>query len=283
MMLRILASRHAAFYSPLISTLAAGFLKDEGLEGSYGVLGPGQRSQTLLHEGAADIIQSAVSSNWKPMERGETPLPVHFAQINRRDGFFLVGRRPDSFAWKDLEDRTLVADHGFQPLTMLRYAATSNGVDWNRVRLINAGAPDAMAAAFRGGSGDYVHLQGPGAQQFEHIAASVGEAMPPVAFSSLCAAREFACTPACQAFLRAFGRAKQWVREASAEEVAAKQAPFFPGLDVNVLATAVRRYQKVGCWEGGTEIPRDLYEQALNVFEAAGAIADRHPYEAVCA
>ena len=282
MILRILASRHAAFYSPLISTLAAGFLKDQGLEGSYGVLAPGQRSQTLIQEGAADIIQSAVSSNWKPMERGESPLPVHFAQINRRDGFFLVARENEAFDWKNLEGRALVADHGFQPLTMLRYAATTNGVDWSRVRLINAGAPEAMAAAFRGGSGDYVHLQGPGAQQFEHAVVSVGEAMPPVAFSSLCASREFLGTPACAAFLRAFAKAKQWVREAPAEEVAAREAPLFPDVNPAVLAASVRRYQKVGCWEGGTEIPRDLYEQALNVFEAVGAIAARHPYDQVC-
>jgi len=30
-------------------------------------------------------------------------------------------------------------------------------------------------------------------------------------------------------------------------------------------------------------IPRDLYEQALNVFESAGEIRTRHPYEEVCA
>jgi hypothetical protein len=31
------------------------------------------------------------------------------------------------------------------------------------------------------------------------------------------------------------------------------------------------------------EIPRNLYEQALNVFEWAGEIARRHAYEEVCA
>ncbi len=30
------------------------------------------------------------------------------------------------------------------------------------------------------------------------------------------------------------------------------------------------------------EIPRDLYEQSLNVFESTGAIRQRHPYDAVC-
>ena len=35
-------------------------------------------------------MQSAVSSNWKRMERGEAAPPVHSAQINQCDGFFFV-------------------------------------------------------------------------------------------------------------------------------------------------------------------------------------------------
>src|SRR5579872_3632394 len=48
-------------------------------------------------------MQSAVSSNWKPMEQGESALPVHFAQINQRDGFFLVAREPDAADWAGVE------------------------------------------------------------------------------------------------------------------------------------------------------------------------------------
>jgi NitT/TauT family transport system substrate-binding protein len=288
MILRVMVSRHSAFYSPLISTIAAGFLKERGLEAAYSILGAGQRSHVLIRDGAVDVMQSAVSSNWKPMERAESPLPVHFAQINQRDGFFLAARAPDaSFQWKNLEEKTLLADHGPQPLVMLRYAASCNAVDWSRIRIVDAGTPEQMTAAFRAGTGDYVHLQGPAPQQLErdgtgHIVASVGQSMPPVAFSSLCASRQFLETQACQTFLLAFASAKAWVRQAPPEEVAAKEASFFPGTEVAVLAAAVRRYQALGCWDGGTEIPRDLYEQALNVFERAGEVAKRHAYEEVC-
>ena len=47
------------------------------------------------------------------------------------------------------------------------------------------------------------------------------------------------------------------------------------------LTPAIRNYQTLGCWDGGIEIPRDLYEQALNVFQAAGEITWRHRYEEV--
>jgi hypothetical protein len=48
-----------------------------------------------------------------------------------------------------------------------------------------------------------------------------------------------------------------------------------------LLRDAVARYQALGCWEGGIEIPRDLYEQAIAVFMAARQITWRHPYEEV--
>ena len=288
MALRIMVSRHSAFYSPLICSIAAGFLKEEGLDATYSVLAKGQRSHVLIGNGSVDIMQSAVSSNWNAMERGEEQLPVHFAQINRRDGFFLAGREHDpSFEWKQLEGRTLLADHGLQPLVMLRYAVHHNGADWDKIHVIDAGTPEEMQAAFRSGAGDYVHLQAPGPQQLEHDGAgrtvvSVGASMPPVAFSSLCASREFIQCGAFQPFLRAYSKAKDWVRLAKPDDIAAKEASFFPGVGLNALAGAVASYQRLGCWTGGIEIPRELYEQALNVFEFAGAIRQRHAYEAVC-
>ncbi len=289
MNLRIKVSRHAAFYSPLISTIAAGFLERQGLSAEYSVLAVGQRSSELIRQGAVDIMQSAVSSNWKPMEEGESPLPVHFAQINQRDGFFLLARVPEpDFQWKRLEGRSLVADHGAQPLAMLRYAVRVNGADWKRIEAINRGSPEEMQRAFREGTGDFIHLQAPASQLLEwegaaHIVASVGAAMPPVAFSSLCCSREFLRSGACRAFREAFRSAREWVRSAPAAEVAQKQASFFPAVPPQVLADAITRYQRLGCWEGGIQIPRDLYEQALNVFESAGKLVRRHPYDQVCA
>ena len=225
-------------------------------------------------------MQSAVSSNWNPRERGVEPLPVHFAQINQRDGFFLVGRHPDpAFEWKHLEGRTLLADHGLQPLAMLKFAVCHNGTNWDKIQVVDAGTPEKMAVAFKAGRGDYVHFQAPiGAGV---VVASVGASMPPVAFSSLCCTREYQKTPQYREFLRVYRSAREWVRTAPAEEVVATSASFFPGISPEILTDAIQRYQTLGCWGGGIEIPRDLYEQALNVFQSARAIAWRHRYEEV--
>lgn len=257
-----MASRHSAFYSPLLATIARGF------DAEYSVLGPGQRSQDLIREGVVDIMQSAVSSNWKPMERGESPLPVHFALINRRDGFFLCAPEPDSdFTWKKLEGRTLVADRGAQPFAMLRYAVAHNSVDWNRIRIADSG------------DGDYLHRQAPGPW---HPVASVGASMPEVAFSTLCCSRAFAGTSALADFMTAYTAAREWVRSAPPADVAKTEAPFFAGFSERELAAAIAGYQALGAWSGGTEIEASLYEQALNVFAFSGEITRRHPREEVC-
>jgi NitT/TauT family transport system substrate-binding protein len=285
--LRIYAARHSAFYSPLLATFCAGFLDQEGLEASYAVLPAGSQSRELIRRGEAHIVQSAVSSNWGPLEAGETELPLHFAQINCRDGFFLTGRQPPpSFQWKDLEGATLLADHGGQPLVMLRYALRCQRVEWARVRVVNAGSPEQMSARFRAGEGDYIHQQGPAAQQLQrdgigYTVASVGEAMPEVAFSSLAASREFLATEEARRFTRAYRRARQWVREAPPREVARAEAALFPETAPEALEAAVAQYQKLGCWSGDMNIALHLYEQALRVFLSQRAVRREHPYEAV--
>ena len=116
-----MASRHSAFYTPLLVCIQS--LRDKGHDATYSVLGRGQRGYVLLRDGQIDIMQSAVSSNWPLREQGIEPLPVHFAQINERDGFFLAGRHAEpDFRWTNLEGKKLLADHGLQPLVMLKYA-----------------------------------------------------------------------------------------------------------------------------------------------------------------
>lgn len=185
MKIRILVSRHSSFYSPLIAAVTAGFLVDEGLEPSYSLLPRDRTARDLIRRRETDVVQAAVSSNWGPLENGERDLPAHFAQINQRDGFFLAGREPDpAFHWKKMEGKALLADHGGQPLVMLKHAVRCQGVDWSKIDVIDAGSVDDIDAAFRSGRGDYVHQQGPSPQQLErdsigHMVAAVGEAMLP--------------------------------------------------------------------------------------------------------
>jgi NitT/TauT family transport system substrate-binding protein len=280
-------SRFSAFYSPLIAAQAAGFLAAEGLEAEFAVAGPGRSPQTGLRDGSLDLIQSAVSASFPALERGETLDLVHFAQINQRDGFFIAGRSPaPAFAWSRLAGARVLVDHGTQPLAMFKYALHRRGVDYGALSVVDAGSPEAMQAAFRAGEADYIHLQGLAPQQLEaqrvaHVVASVGEAVGLVAFSSLCARREFVETDMARAFTAAYAQARAWVRETPAARVAETEAGFFKGVEPEVLTRTIAAYQHLGCWNGSLAIPREAYEVTLDVFERSGLITRRHPYEAV--
>src|SRR5437867_10725425 len=126
--------RHSVFYSPLIATIAGGFLKDEGLEATYFPKPPRRNTYEMFRQGEIDIMQAAVSTSWDPLSKGIRDIPVHFAQINQRDGFFITGRPARGpFEWKQIEGARLLADHAQQPFAMLKYALHLKAVDWNRV------------------------------------------------------------------------------------------------------------------------------------------------------
>jgi NitT/TauT family transport system substrate-binding protein len=285
--LRITVYRHSVFYTPLIATIAGGFLKDEGLEATYSPKPPQRNLYEMFGVGDIDIMQAAASTSWDPLSKGIRNIPVHFAQINQRDGFFIAGR-PDrhSFQWKDLEGSRLIADHGQQPFAMLKYALHLKSVDLNHIHLVNAGGPDGMEKAFRDGQGDFVHLQGPMPQQLEldgvgKIVASVGEVIPPVAFSSLMATREFLATDKARAFMNAYTRASRFVIQSPAAEVASVEASFFPGVSLEAITSAISRYQQLGTWRSDPRITREQYEVAMDIFIFAGVFKERYAYEDV--
>jgi NitT/TauT family transport system substrate-binding protein len=285
--LRVMASRHSAFYSPLLGAIAGGFLQEEGFDPVYAPLPPGKTVAQLLAAGEIDVAQSAVSSSWGPLEQGQPPPTVHFAQINERDGFLIAARHPDpAFSWDKLLSGGFMFVHGGQPQAMLAYAMHKQGVDLAQARAVNAGATSNMMAAWRQGQGDYFHEQGPYPQQLEHeqvahIVASVGEALGPVAFSSLTATREWLQKPEARQFMRAYRKTREWVNTAAAAEIARAEQGFFPDVDPSVLTQTIVYYQQLGCWSLPVTISHATYEVALDVFLHSQLITKRHPYEQV--
>ena len=252
--LRVMASRHSAFYSPLIGAIAGGFLQAEGFEPEYSPLPPGQTVAQLLTAGEIDVAQSAVSSSWGPLENGQQPPTVHFAQINERDGFFIAARHATpEFSWDQLLSSDFMFVHGGQPQAMLAYAMHTQGIDLAQVNAVNAGATAPMMDAWRAGQGAYFHEQGPYPQQLAHesvahIVASVGEVIGPVAFSSLSATREWLQRPEAGRFMRAYRQAREWVNTAPAAEIAQAEQSFFPDVALSVLTQTISAYQHPNCW-----------------------------------
>jgi len=258
------------------------------LKPSYAPQTPHSRTAVeQVRSGEAHVSQLAVAASFADLEsKGSTDL-VHFAQINERDGFFIVGRNKN-FQWQDLEKKKVLVDHLFQPLALMKYACHLQKVDYSTIEVIDAGGPDAMEQAFRDGQGDFVHLQGPSAQQLEHegkgvVVASMGDVIGPVAFSSIVAKREWLQSDMAKAFMKAYSQGRVATAELSAEEVAEVVRPFFEEIDLSVLVKTIGVYQRMGCWNGDTSVPLHTYERLLDAFLYSGVITSRHPYDACIA
>jgi NitT/TauT family transport system substrate-binding protein len=278
----------SAFYTPLIVTMSAGFLKQEGLDYKWSVSPPGKSAVEAVVNGTAQVIQSAPSQAFNALKQGEPSPVLHFARVNEVDGFFISSRKAnEDFRWEKLEGAEVVMFGGGQPNAMFRYACHKAGIDFDRIIAITPGGPDAIDEAYRQGQGMYVQQQGPYPQQLEadglaSIVAQVGPLIGPCAFSSLAASREWLQSDEAKAFTRAYSNARLYMNETSAYEIAKNIAPFFDSIEQSALKNCIASYQQLGCWTPGVEITREAYDVILDVFEYAGGIEERYAYDQVC-
>ena len=285
--IHIMALRHSAFYTPLLVTVAGGYLQEEGLEPHYRVATADDPIPEALLAGTAHLAQSAPAVAFASLERGEAQEILHFTRLNGRDGFWLAARPGlEIRGWSDLAGREVLADHLFQPLATLRHLLRREGVEG--AVLTDAGSPEAMERAFRQRRGDLVQLQGPAPRQLEEegigqVVLSVGEALGPIAFSSLCATRRWLDTDMARAFGRAWRRALRRVAEAPVEELAELVAPFLEGITSAALIRTLQDYRALGCWSTEPSFSREEWDGLLEVFLGEGLITRRHPMESVIA
>lgn len=174
----------------------------------------------------------------------------------------------------------------FQPLAMLRYAIYKKGLAWQDLQIIDAGDVNAIDAAYRHGQGEFVHQQGPYAQQLEfdglgRVVAGVGEVIGEVAFSSLCADRTWLQTPMARQFMRAYRKGLAFSINTPAAELAKLESEFFPTIHPRVLTQTIATYQKSGTWQADPTISRGAYATTLEVFAHSQVIRQQHAYEKV--
>lgn len=288
-----MALRHSAFYSPYLMTMAGGHLKEAGFAVNYVVQTPDNLVKDNLLNGSCHISQSAVAAGFSSLETKQTDEIRHFAQINSLDGFFIASRqknmdKKNEFDWNQLSGKTILADHFFQPMAMLKYALFKKGIDEQNINIIDAGDVKQIDVSFRGGLGDFVHQQGPAPQQLEFegkasVVASVGEAVGKIAFSSLCSTQQWLDSDTAKAFFKIYQFSLQQCQQSEANEIAVclQNYGFFKDINKSVLSNTIKTYQTLGCWDHNGSIGHEEYEKLLDVFEYSQLITQRHPYEAL--
>ena len=286
--LRLMDTYRNLFYTPIYSAVAGGFFYAEGLDVMFSTIPADRAPLDMLRQGEVDIIQTGISRSLMALDEGDEDAPLHIAEINRRDGFFLVSRSPiDNWRWSDLEGSTLIPI-GFTPvpLTSLTAALRKHGVDIESITMLKGLSADDALAAFRDGGSDYIHMPNPQAQTLiedgaGYLAASLGSEHGYLCYSS------FAATPAfideqpevIHRFVRGFYKAQQWLAAAEAETVAERVKPFFAGVSDSVLQASVARYKSLGIWPETPDIGVDGYDAMSQVLIDGGLVKTHHPYE----
>ena len=284
--LKIMVSRHSAFYSPLIATISGNFLDQYGISASYHIADKGNTIEEVGN-GNMDIGQAAVSGSWSYLENMQKPPVTHFAQINSYDGFFILGRKElDFFSWDEITKGKFLFVHGGQPEAMLRYALSKKGIDLDRVDKIFSNGGEEMMKQWDDGIADFFHEQGAYPQQLEYenkgkILGSVGQVIGPVAFSSLICSWDWVRTDIYYKFIEAYAKAREWVNTAEPFEVAEIEKDYFPNISIESISKAIEFYQKLGTWDKDIKIEPELYEKALDVFEFSNLIKSRYDYDDV--
>jgi NitT/TauT family transport system substrate-binding protein len=274
------------FYTPQFVTLHGGHFAAEGLDVEIRTSTPAVTTTSALIDGTAQVSLGGVMRSLDLADRGG-PRLVHFAEVNSRNGFFLLSREPrPDFTWADLADRTVLSfAEAPTPWQCMLTVLRRHGVDPARVRFERERPVADAVAAFRAGHGDFLETGQPFTEMLlaegaAYLAASMGEATGPLPFSS------YMTTPAALAdrrdmlerFTRALYRAQRWLAGASAADVAALIAPAFPDVASDLRRAAVARYQAQGTWALDPILHAPGYEYLQQILLDGGFIKQRHRY-----
>jgi NitT/TauT family transport system substrate-binding protein len=275
------------FYAPEFVALYGRHFAAEDLEVTVVTAGAGITTTGALIDGHAEIALGGIMRSLDVADRGGPFLP-HFAEVNQRNGFFLLSRaaRP-GFTWPDLVGKTVVSfAEAPTPWQCMLTVLRRHGVDPSTVT-IERRLPLAEAlAAFKAGHGDFFETGQPFTEQLiaegaGHLVASMGEATGPVPFSSFMTTERLlrGGRDVLLRFTRALYRAQRWIAGADAKQIAELIAPAFPDVAPQVRQRAVARYLAQDTWSRDPIIRRPGYEYLQTILLDGGFITRAHRYE----
>ena len=286
--LRLLEVIRTLFYTPIYVSVAGGFLEKEGLDVDFKTCPPeyGHPMAAVIN-GAADIAQSGIMRSIIASDWGAETVPVHFAEINSRDGFFVISRtKQDPFKWESLKGAKLIPV-GFSPMpwASFQYALRRHNIEASEVDLVTGLDLDQAMAAFREDKAEYIHVPQPAAEQLledgsGHLVIALGPVNGHLAYSSFAATNHYLATEpeTVQRFTVGYTNALDWLTSHNAAEVGEAVAGFFPNVSLELVVKAVARLKAQDNWPTDPTLDRPQFENLHDILIAAGLCKARQPY-----
>ena len=278
---------HSLFYAPHFVALRRGCFADEGLDVTMETAAGTRTTVTSLLDGSIDVSVGGIMRSLALADRDGGFLP-HFAEMNSRNGFFLLGRVPrPQFTWSDLVGKEVISfAEAPTPWQCMLTVLRRHGVDPADVRIVRDLPVAAAVAAFRAGRGDFLEQGQPVTEELLRdgaaaLVASMGDATGAVPFSSYMTTPEFLQKhrDVVERFTRAFYRAQRWMAGATAREIATVVAPAFPDIEPVIRERVVDRYLRQGTWARDPRLRRPGYEYLQRILLDGGFIQRPHAWE----
>ncbi|ADU73257.1 NitT/TauT family transport system substrate-binding protein [Acetivibrio thermocellus AD2] len=281
----------SVFYAPQYVALNLGFFEEEGLKIDIASGQGADKVMTAVLSGQADIGFSGPEAAIYVYNEGREDYAVVFAQLTKRDGSFLVGRKPEpDFKWENLKGKTIIGGRkGGVPEMTLEYVLKKNnlipGVD---VYIDTSVQFALMAGAFTGGQGDYVTLFEPVASTVEkegkgYIITSIGKESGEIPYTAYYASKSYIekNKDIIQKFTNAIYKGQKWVETHTPEEIADVIKPSFPDSDKETLITVAKRYKETDVWNKDPILKKESLDLLQEVMSMAGELKKEAPYEKI--
>lgn len=289
--LRLIETFRSVFYTPIYVSVAGGFFEKEGLDVDFKTCPPEfAHPLSALNRGGADIAQSGIMRSIISSDWGAETVPMHFAKINSRDGFFVLSRtNQEPFLWESLKGAKLIPV-GFSPMpwASLQFALRRHGVEPDELDLVTGLSFDDGISAFREGHAEYIHVPQPAAELLlddgiGHVAAALGPENGHLAYSSFAATNQFldSQSETVQRFTIGFANALEWLAANNAQEVGQAIASFFPEVRLELVVKSVARLKAQDNWPTDPVLAQPEYENLHDILVAAGLAKERQPYSKV--
>ena len=276
---------HSVFYAPLYLADKLGYFEEENIKIELTNGGGADNVMSAVLSGDADIGFCGPEAALYVLIGGSSDVPTVFGQLTKRDGSFLVSRKPEpDFKWTDLKGKEILAGRkGGVPAMTFEYVLNENNLtDGVDLTLNYDVAFNLMTSAFEAGTADYCTMFDPVAYEYEaagkgYVVASVGEASGEVPYTCFMAKNSWLekNETVAEGFLRAVTKAVKYVNETAPETVAPYLVPYFEGTSEASIAASVKRYCDIDAWRTNLTMTEASFNRLQDIIDNAGELERR--------
>ena len=281
---------HSVFYAPLYLADSLGYFEEEGLKIELTNGGGADAVMASVLSGDSDIGFCGPEAAIYVAIGGTNDQPTVFAQLTKRDGSFLVGRKEEpNFKWTDLKGKEVLAGRrGGVPAMTFEYVLKENGFTDKEMVINYDVAFNMMTAAFAEGTAEYCTMFEPTASEFQasgkgYIVASVGEAGGVIPYTGFIAKQSWLKKhdESARGFVRALLKAVDYAQNNSAADIASKILKHFPSTSLESMTTSIASYQRIDSWFSDLKMPEESFTRLQDIIESAGELSARVDFSKV--